>query len=245
VGHAERASEFEAHNQGQRAYFERSVKRTMVPADTPYLRRHVAELLRFGDLRPGERVLEVGCGMGRYTLPLARHGLRVEGMDLSQVLLDRLLAYNTGRFDIRVHCGDIADHDSALAGRFDAVVALFALHHLHNLVPSFRGMARALRPSGRVVFVEPNPFNPLYYVQMLVTPGMSWEGERGILRMRRRQVFDAMREAGLAQPAMARFGFFPPFLTNRSWGTRAEAIVERVPGLEPFRPFQLFKAQRP
>ena len=53
----------------------------MVPRDTPCLQRHVDELLRFASVSASDRVLEVGCGMGRYTLLLAERGVRVEGLD--------------------------------------------------------------------------------------------------------------------------------------------------------------------
>lgn len=244
VPRAIREPDFERHNQCQRLYFERSIKHTMVPSDSPYLRRHVAELLRFGHLSPGERVLEVGCGMGRYTFLLARHGLRVEALDLSPVLLERLRLFDVDRHEIRLHCGDLVNQVPTLDGQFDAVVGFFTLHHVHHLPACFHAIARLLRPSGRVVFLEPNPYNPLYYVQMSITPGMTWRGERGIVQMRRKPIFSAMREAGLTRLAMTRLGFFPPFAANREWGARLEAVLERVPGSSTLCAFQLFRAER-
>ena len=128
-----------------------------------------------------------------------------------------------------------------LLGRFDAVVGFFTLHHLHDLGASFRAMTRFLTPGGRIAFLEPNPFNPLYYVQMAITPGMTWEGDRGMLRMRRSVIFEAMASAGLERPAHRRFGFFPPFLANASRGRGVESTLERVRSLEPVLPFQLFR----
>lgn len=228
------------HNLRQRRYFEQSVKRTMVPKDSPYLRRHVDEMMRFagGDL--GGRVLEVGCGMGRYTLILARRGVRVEGLDLSPVLLDRLRASDGGRYDIPLHCADILRYPPELEGEFDAVVGFFTLHHLHDLPQSFEAIRRVLKPDGRAVFLEPNPYNPLYYVQILVTPRMSWQGERGIVWMRPRAVFRVMCEVGFRRLATTRFGFFPPFLANRGWGHRAETMLEGVPLWRGLLPFQIF-----
>ena len=74
----------EKHNETQRRYFATAEKRGMQPTGTPYLNRHVDELVRFAGIEPGQRVLEVGCGMGRYTLLLAERGIRVEGIDLSR-----------------------------------------------------------------------------------------------------------------------------------------------------------------
>lgn len=235
----------EEHNRRQRRYFEQSVKPTMVPVDSPYVRRHVEELLRFALLPPGARVLEVGCGMGRYTFLLAQRGVRVEGLDLSPVLLERLQAYNEGHFDIPLHCGDVLDPLPELYAKFDAVVGFFTLHHLHDLSLSFNAMSRLLKPGGRVAFLEPNPYNPLYYVQILITPGMTWEGDRGILRMRPRVIFPAMQSAGLVRPTMARFGFFPPILKNLSWSSTLESPLERLWTFRRVLPFQLFRAEHP
>jgi SAM-dependent methyltransferase len=220
----------------------------MVPADTPYLRRHVSEALAAAAVRPGERVLEIGCGMGRYTLLLARARLALEGLDLSPVLLERLRGYHAaalGGAPPPLHCADVTDPPAALEGRFDAVVGFFVLHHLDGLAPCFRAVARLLRPGGRAVFVEPNPWNPLYYVQIAVTPGMRWQAERGIARMRARPVFAAFAAAGLARPSLRHFGFLPPFAANTAAGQRVEPWLERVPLWRPMLPFQVFRAERP
>jgi SAM-dependent methyltransferase len=232
------------HSRRQRRYFERSPKLGMRPADTPYLLRHVHELIRFADIQPGERVLEVGCGMGRYTLPLAKAGVRVEGLDLSPVLLERLKRFDGGRYEIPLHCADILDAPAELEEAFDVVVALFTLHHVHDLGATFRAMHRLVRPGGRVAFLEPNPYNPLYYLQILFTPGMTWEGDGGIVRMRKAPIFRGLREAGFVRPESARFGFFPPFLANRPWGGRLEAVLERIPVWRPMLPFLLVRAER-
>ena len=226
------------HNARQKAYFEASIKPNMVPVGSPYLERHVTEALGFASLGSDARVLEVGCGMGRYTLLLADR-VRVEGLDLSEVLLERLRKYDGGRHRIPLHCADLADPPAELVGRFDAVMGFFMLHHVHDLAGCFSGAARLVRSGGSVVFLEPNALNPLFYVQILVTPGMTWEGDGGVARMRRGVIFEAMRKAGLEQLALRRFGFFPPLLANRPWGRRFEARLERFPLWRPLLPFQI------
>lgn len=239
-----RAIDVERHNREQVDYFEQAGKEAMRPIDSQYVRRQVDELVQFAGLTPGARVLEVGCGMGRYTFPLVERGFHVVGIDLSQPLLDRLERFNNGQYELELRCLDILDAPRELDATFDAVVGFFTLHHLYALEPSYEAMARLVRPGGQVAFLEPNPWNPLYYVQIAVAPGMTWAGDKGILGMRRSTVFTAMDAAGLVDPALRRFGFFPPFLANRSWGARVEALVERFPLWRPVLPFQLFRAAR-
>jgi len=73
---------------------------------------------------------------------------------------------------------------------------------------------------------------------------MTWQGDGGLVRMRPRVVLGAMARAGLANLSVERFGFFPPFLANRGWGRRLEAILESVSPLNPVLPFQLFRGER-
>lgn len=234
------------YNAQQRSYFERTVKRTMLPVGSPYLRRQVDDLCATIGLQPGggQRVLEVGCGMGRYTLLLAERGMAIEGMDISPVLLQRLSAFNGGRFEVPLHECDVAALPGDLEGRFDAVVGFFVLHHVEDLVACFRGVARALKPGGQVAFLEPNPLNPLYYVQIIATPGMSWRAERGMMRMRPLRMRQAMAAADLHGFSVRRFGFFPPFLANLPLGARIERRLESIDGWRPLLPFQIFRAQR-
>jgi SAM-dependent methyltransferase len=231
-----RSEQVAKHNQTQIRYFA-GMKTNMLPADTPYVRRQVEEMIAFAGLRPGDRVLEVGCGMGRYTMPLLRSGLNVEGLDLSPFLLEQLRIH--APLDLKVYNADIMAPPAELEGKFDAVVGFFTLHHLHDMEHCFSAMATLVRPGGTVAFLEPNAFNPLYYVQVTVTPGMTWEGDRGIVRMRRKPVFRAMQRAGLESLRVHRFGFFPPFLSNSKVGGALEQVIERIVWRKVL-PFQIF-----
>ncbi|MBI4854374.1 MAG: class I SAM-dependent methyltransferase [Acidobacteria bacterium] len=235
---------FEEHNTRQIRYFEKIIKPSMVPSNSPYLKRQINELLQFAGISKQDHILEIGCGMGRYTLLLAQENLKVEGLDLSSVLLERLQNFNNNRFNISLHCSDISNPPRELIEKFDVIVGFFMLHHLHDLNSSFTGISRLLKPNGRVVFLEPNPFNPLYYLQILLTPNMTWEGDKGIVKMRPKLISQAMQNAGISDFAMSRFGFFPPFIANSSLGMSLEPILERVPIWKAFLPFQLFRGKK-
>ena len=235
----------ERHNRAQQTYFEGRVPDTMVPRATPYVRRHVDELLHASELSPGASILEVGCGMGNYTFELVRRGLTLEGLDLSPVLLDRLRAYATDGFELPLHCADVLTPPEDLLGRFEGVIGFFTLHHLHDLEGSIAAMARLLRPGGRFAFVEPNAFNPLYYVQIAATPGMSFRGERRLTSMRPAVILPAMRAAGLSDVFVHRYGFFPPQVVNRGAGRAVEHALERIRPLRPVAAFQLFVGRLP
>ncbi|GAA1275848.1 class I SAM-dependent methyltransferase [Sphaerisporangium rubeum] len=95
-------------------------------------------------LRPGARVLDVGCGTG---LPTARQltdaGCEVIGIDISPVMLG-LASRHVPEADLRLM--DVVELDSKL-GRFDAVVAFFSL----SMLPRDEIMLSLLRIHERLV----------------------------------------------------------------------------------------------
>jgi SAM-dependent methyltransferase len=232
------------HNQEVIAYYDGTIKKTMTPSGNPYTQHHLDHLLEVTGIRPGHRVLDVGCGMGRYAIPLAARGVSVEGLDLSPFLLARLEAFNTSGVEIPTYCMDVLDCPPAFESAYDAVVGFFVLHHMHDLSRCFTAIARLVKPGGVVAFLEPNAFNLLYYVQIMVTPTMTWRGDRGMARMRPAVVFPAMRAGGLASLSLHRFGFFPPFVANRPWGMRLERRLETIPLWRPLLPAALFSGRR-
>jgi SAM-dependent methyltransferase len=205
----------------QESYFQKSYGGNMLPGETNYIRRQVDALLKFAQLDPEQETLEIGCGMGRYTFELLRRNYQLEGLDLTQYLLDEFERLNPG-FTIPLHCANALDPPQELLDRFDAVIGFFTLHHLPDLEASFRASARMCKPGGIIAFLEPNPLNPLYYFQIPFTRGMSFKGEKGMFQMRRKPLFEAARKAGLSRPRLMTFGSVPPFLMNRTWGPKLE-----------------------
>jgi len=240
-------SRTDAHNHVQRAYYAGDVWRNprMRPVSSAYVNRLADRLARFGDLSPSERILEVGCGMGKFTLPLLERGYALEGFDLSPDLLAELRAHVPAGRTVRLHCGDALDPPATLRGTFDAVIGFFTLHHLIDLRTAFRAMRRYLRPGGRLIFLEPNAYNPLFYLQITLTPGMRWRAEKGLLRMTRRRFVAALRDTGFHDIRCERFGMFPPAVTNRAFGPRLEDAIERLAILRPVSAFQVVRATIP
>jgi SAM-dependent methyltransferase len=243
VGRRHLAAEVTRHNATQTAYYAAGKPR-MAPRRSPYLERHVDELCRFAGLVPGQRVLEVGPGQGRYTLPLADRGIDLEVLELVPTMLD-LLDRAKGDRKIVLHQGDVLSPPESVKPGFDAVIGLFALHHMHDVSGCLASMARLLRPGGRIGFLEPNAYNPLYYLQIACSPDMTWAGDRGMLRMRSRSLRRSLNAAGLEEVRLERFGFFPPAIVNRPRGPAFERALERVGPLEPLLPFQLLGGRAP
>src|SRR5678815_4450924 len=94
--------------------------------------------------RPGERILDLGCGDGALTQQLAAMGVRVVGVDSSP---EMIAAACTRGLDARV----IDAEQLPFVGSFDAVFSNAALHWMHDPDRVVAGVFRALRPGGRFV----------------------------------------------------------------------------------------------
>ncbi|BBZ37836.1 hypothetical protein MCNS_08990 [Mycobacterium conspicuum] len=113
--------------------------------------------LRLAGLRPGMRVLDVGCGPGDVSIIAARIvGQRgaVLGVDANAevVALARTRAADQGLETVRFEATAI--DDISLDQPFDAVIGRLILMHLRDPVTALRHLATNVRPGGLVAFCE-------------------------------------------------------------------------------------------
>jgi trans-aconitate methyltransferase len=94
--------------------------------------------------RPGERILDLGCGDGMLTLELRDTGADVLGVDSSE---EFIAAAQARGLDARIMDGEDLRFDS----EFDAVFSNAALHWMPKADAVASGISRALKPHGRFV----------------------------------------------------------------------------------------------
>jgi SAM-dependent methyltransferase len=94
--------------------------------------------------RPGERILDLGCGDGALTVKIAQHGAAVVGVDSSPELI---AAAQAAGLDARL----IDARELPFRAEFDAVFSNAALHWMREPARVLRGVHRSLRPGGRFI----------------------------------------------------------------------------------------------
>src|SRR5512134_1750475 len=108
--------------------------------------RFVADLARpligMLDPKPGETILDVGCGDGVLTMEIQRLGATVIGVDGAPAMVE---AARTLGIDARLMDGQALD----LPERFDAVFSNAALHWMPDAAAVVQGVHRHLKPGGR------------------------------------------------------------------------------------------------
>ncbi|WP_461084011.1 class I SAM-dependent methyltransferase [Streptomyces deserti] len=104
-------------------------------------------------VKAGQRVLDMGCGTGRFTVPMAERGAQVTGLDLSRAMLDVL----GGKLAARGLHAELREGDMAALPfpdeSFDVVTSMLALMHipLQDRPKVFAEVRRVLRPGGRML----------------------------------------------------------------------------------------------
>ncbi len=94
--------------------------------------------------RPGERILDLGCGDGVLSERLAQAGCRVVGVDIDEGMLSAARARG-------VQVVQASGENLPFEREFDAVFSNAALHWMTNAGAVLEGVHRALRPGGRFV----------------------------------------------------------------------------------------------
>ena len=124
-------------------------------AGSAHLDRGVAgitdALLRRAAARPGERVLDVGCGCGGTTLRLAEQvapGGAALGVDISAPML----AYARERAEGRARFTEADAATYEVRVPFDLIFSRFGVMFFADPVAGFDNLRRAMAPGGRMVF---------------------------------------------------------------------------------------------
>ena len=151
-------------------------------------------------------ILEVGAGTGRYSVALAKQGLRVTAVELVGRNLDLLRAKLDGTEPITAMQGNALDLSALPDGAFDLTLVLGPLYHLYTREDKLRALSEAVRvtkPGGRILAAycmnEPTVIQFVFAKQNL-----AYAAERDLLtpdchcKSDPREVFDLVRTEDIA-----------------------------------------------
>jgi len=173
------------------------------------------------EIGSSDRVLEIGCGVGRLTWTLARRGREVWALDISSEMLERAKEHLSDRTNVRFILGDGTTLRGVPSASVDLVFSALTLTHLPHrslLVGYLDEAVRVLAHGGRLA-VQVNTEGTLRFVARMATHqalhllrirrgrrglerGRTWSGSRIGLRAVRRALearglqLSAVRGAG-------------------------------------------------
>jgi SAM-dependent methyltransferase len=158
----ERARRFAGEGDGLRAVCSYGMPGFYNRAIDVSQRRALAPWLR---VEPATTVLDVGCGVGRWSLMLARAGAEVTGVDLSPTMVGEA-ARRAAALGLAARCcfhtRDLSSLD--LGRQYSLVLGVTVLQHITDedrLWAAVDALARHVAPGGRLVFLEAAPSSRL------------------------------------------------------------------------------------
>jgi 2-polyprenyl-6-hydroxyphenyl methylase / 3-demethylubiquinone-9 3-methyltransferase len=101
----------------------------------------------------GKSALDVGCGAGLLTEPLARLGAKVTGLDASPEVLAAAREHASARgLGIDYRAGELAE----LQGQFNLITCMEVIEHVADPAAFVHALARRLAPDGLLILSTPN-----------------------------------------------------------------------------------------
>jgi 2-polyprenyl-3-methyl-5-hydroxy-6-metoxy-1,4-benzoquinol methylase len=125
---------------------------------------------QMGQSRRGD-ILEIGCGTGELSFFLAeRTDHHVLGTDLCAPFIDQA-RQNYKHQNLEFQVLDFNDPKQLIEQKFDFILGNGILHHLYtDLDNSLRKLKNLLKDNGKIIFIEPNIYNPYCFVIFRTTP---------------------------------------------------------------------------
>lgn len=112
--------------------------------------------------KPGERLIDLGCGTGAFTRRLMKYGLELFGIDISQKSIEYASRLSKGQ-EIKFIVGNIEQLPFPNES-FDLVVLGAVLHHFLDFSKVVQETYRILKDKGRFFSFDPNRRNPAMWL---------------------------------------------------------------------------------
>lgn len=206
---------------------------------------------KFLDLKKEINILDLGCGHGRWTLPLLRQGHRVTAVDISQKsleVLERRAKKEGLEKNLRVVKSNFEreEYDNL----FDRALCLSLLSHVNPAKKEkiFANVVKAVKKGGFLAIYEPNPLNPLYYLLYLwrgiwgIRERGTWAVGKGFLGSRLGNLKRLFRSQGLRDVKVRRYGMLPNrFADTFPFVIRLNEILVKIPIIRNMSAFIFMK----
>jgi len=205
------------------------------------------------DLSRDAAILDIGCGGGRCSIPLAKSGKRVLATDISLGMLRqaRRKAREEGVGTTTFFLAD-AENLPIANDSFDAVISYGMLHHVEEPANILRGVAGILRSQGRFYALENHASHVRFIFDWMMRRSKLWDEEAGTHPLfTSNELIELGNKVGL-RPDTSLHIFIPPHLVNKLEFGKAklllsltDAIFGRIPLLKGCAGQVVLKAHKP
>ncbi len=147
-------------------------------------------------LKPGDRILEIGCGIGTVVFDLVQRGYDVQGTDISQVAIE----YGRSKYEGIRLAVQPAEELVYEDGAFDVVLSFDLFEHIARIDLHVAQVRRVLKPGGYYLFQTPNKWSNAVF-ETLAHKTLKW-----------RRVHPSLHTPGQLRRRLAKHGFETRFV---------------------------------
>jgi len=176
------------------------------------LRANLDFLARTSLLRPGQRILEIGCGIGTVVAELTKQGYDATGTDISQVAIEYGRAkYGNIRLEVQP-----AEELPYADGTFDVVLSFDLFEHIARIDRHVSEVQRVLKPAGYYLFQTPNRLANVV-AETLAYKSLKW-----------RRVHPSLHSPGQLRRRLANHGFEVRFIKMDQMNEYTQAKLRQL-----------------
>jgi SAM-dependent methyltransferase len=147
-------------------------------------------------LKPGNKILEIGCGIGSVVFELSKQGYDVTGTDISDAAIEYGLR-KYGDIRLEVQAAETLPYEDEC---FDVVLSFDVFEHIAQIDRHVSEVRRVLRPGGHYLLQTPNKYSNATY-ETLWTRSLQW-----------RRYHPSLHSPGQLRRRFAKHGFSTRFI---------------------------------
>ncbi len=147
------ASDFDSYYESPKGIFDRMINAWL---RRPGLIKRLKISLEASNPQPGMRILDVGCGSGKFIVECAKRGAEVCGVDISREMIEIAKDFcEKNNVEAELRIGDVTEE---LPKGFDVCVALGVFEYFEDPKPILRNMFASTNGGGKIIFSVPSLF---------------------------------------------------------------------------------------
>ena len=192
-----------------------------------------------GDMT-GKKLLDLGCGTGKFGLKLADKADEIVGIDIArhQIEIANQTAEKYGIANFKGVVGDFKD--GSYPEYFDFVLAVNVIHHTDDIDLILNNVLGSLKPGGKLVIFEINPLNPLFIPFLFFIGQLKSHLTKEYWRSNIYSLRKMLERNGYKIEQMNKWCFLPTSLYNHSLVfKRINEMLNKIPLVRSFSAFHV------
>lgn len=180
--------------------------------------KEMEDFFKFADLGERLKILEIGGGTGRWTIPLLKKGHEVTSTEISQNSF-KVLKEKVKKLKIKNKPALVLSNfeEPIFEKRFDVACCFGVIHHFDpkKREKIIENIIAALKDEGKILIIEPNPLNILFYFHyfwrwlMNMQNVNRWRTEKYFLGSTVWHLIKILQKSGIREIEVTGYGFLP------------------------------------